>query len=32
MHYYKSGVQFINLNHDETLKVKQIHCILMISP
>jgi hypothetical protein len=22
MHYYKSGVQFINLNHYGTLKVK----------
>jgi hypothetical protein len=29
-HYYKSGVQFINLNHYGNLKVK--HCILMISP
>jgi hypothetical protein len=31
-HYYRSGVQFTNLNHYGTLKVKQVHCILLISP
>jgi len=31
-HYYKNGVQFINLNHYGTLKVKKIHCTLVISP
>jgi len=31
-HHYKNGVQFISLNHYGTLKVKKIHCILVISP
>ncbi len=31
-HYYKNGVQFISLNHFGHLKVKQVHCVLLISP